>query len=202
MHGDGLPVQRCRLILPLAQRVNGRLVQQGRAGYHVHRGYVACRINQRVDAHVAGYVDPSAKFAPREFSPPASSPLFTSSAGSISPFACTLAERRTLGLARRIWPREGLLISGSTASSVSADFVSPLLRSLLEPDFGMRSVMAVACTLPWAGEETGAGASDIALAEFAFLPVEGASGVASGVNEGVTSAAEFADGAVGSEAER
>src|SRR5216684_3622537 len=66
----------------------------------------------------------------------------------------------------------------------------------------MRSVIAVACTLPWAGEGTGAGASDIALAEFAFLPAEGASGVASGVNEGVTSAAEFAGGALGSEAER
>ncbi len=56
VHGDGFAVQRGRLVLPLAQRVHGGLVQQGRAGNDLHRGYVACRINQRVEAHVAGYV--------------------------------------------------------------------------------------------------------------------------------------------------
>jgi hypothetical protein len=73
------------------------------------------------------------------------------------------------------------------------------MTSLLEPDFGMRSVIAAACILPWAAEE--AGACDTAPAEFVFVTDEDVSGVAT-VNERVTSAAEFAGGAVGSEAGR
>jgi hypothetical protein len=76
-----------------------------------------------------------------------------------------------------------------------------LLTSLLAPEFATRAVIAAVCTLPWAGEETGAGASAISLAEFAFLPAEGVSALSIGVNEGVTSAAELVAGALGSETE-
>ena len=56
VHGDRLAIQSGRLVLPLAQRVHGRLVQQGRAGNDFHRGYASRGINQRIDAYVARYV--------------------------------------------------------------------------------------------------------------------------------------------------
>src|ERR1700687_2536899 len=84
-------------------------------------------------AGAAGCVEFAAKFAPREFSPPEGAPLLLSSAGSISPFDCRLAEQPASGLARRTASREAFLTSGSTGS---ADIAGALMTSLLEPDFG------------------------------------------------------------------
>lgn len=81
-----------------------------------------------------------------------------------------------MGLAKRTWPSEGFEISGRT---ISSDFAGSLMMSLLELAFGMRSVIAAVCTLPLAGEEAGAGASDRGLAEFGFVTAVDDSGVAS-----------------------
>ena len=70
--------------------------------------------------------------------------LLNSSSGSVSLLACTLAERRIFGLARRTAPRD-LLVSGSTTST---EFSVALITSLWELDLGMRSVIAADCIFP------------------------------------------------------
>src|ERR1700730_11569242 len=134
-------------------------------------------------AGAVGCFELSEKFPPRVFSPPESASPLTSSAGSITPLGCTLAARPTLGLARRTFPREDLLISGSRSS---VDFSGALIISLSEFALGMRSVIAAACTLPWVGEETGANVSGSAFAELAFVAEEDVA-AAVGVNAGVAS---------------
>jgi len=54
VHRNGLSVEQGRLILPLAKRVHGRLMEKRWSEDHLHSGDASISLNQGVDANVAG----------------------------------------------------------------------------------------------------------------------------------------------------
>ena len=53
VHRNGLAVERCRLILPLVERVFRGLMQERRAGNDFHRSDLPADVNQRVSDYIA-----------------------------------------------------------------------------------------------------------------------------------------------------